>query len=93
MQDETSISNARSNPFEGMEKLIERVIGADMRLIYGAVVPMGLVVGLVVLLTVTASHWWLVAVVLVVEFAAVALVVFAFLMMLDEDNDEDAGHA
>ncbi len=93
MQDETSISNARSNPFEGMEMLIERLIGADMRLIYGAIVPMVLIVGLVVLLTLQSTSWWLVALVLVVEFAAVGLVVFAFMKMLDEDNDVEASHA
>ncbi|MGO9972175.1 MAG: hypothetical protein ACLP01_05070 [Solirubrobacteraceae bacterium] len=76
-----------------MEMLIERLIGADMRLIYGAIVPMVLIVGLVVLLTLQSTSWWLVALVLVVEFAAVGLVVFAFMKMLDEDNDEEASHA
>ncbi|MGO9753315.1 MAG: hypothetical protein ACLP8S_32930 [Solirubrobacteraceae bacterium] len=93
MQDETSITRAPTNPFAGMELLIERLLGADMRLIYGAVVPMGLIVSLVVVLTLSSSAWWLVAVVLVVEFAAVGLVVYAFMQMLDEDNDEEAGHA
>lgn len=93
MQDETSNTRVRDNPFLGVELLIERVIGADMRLIYGAVVPMGLIVGLVVLLTLQGSAWWLVGLVLVVEFAAVGLVVFAFMKMLDEDNDEEASHA
>ncbi len=92
MQDETS-RPARSNPFLGVEMLIERLIGADMRLIYGAIVPMVLIVGLVVLLTLQSTSWWLVALVLVVEFAAVGLVVFAFMKMLDEDNDEEASHA
>ncbi len=92
MQDETS-GPARSNPFLGVEMLIERLIGADMRLIYGAIVPMVLIVGLVVLLTLQSTSWWLVALVLVVESAAVGLVVFAFMKMLDEDNDEEASHA
>lgn len=92
MHDETT-THARSNPFMGVELLIERLIGADMRLIYGAIVPMVLIVGLIVLLTISSSSWWLVALVLVVEFAAVGLVVFAFMKMLDEDNDEEASHA
>ncbi len=92
MQDESSAVPARSNPFAGVEMLIERLIGVDMRLIYGAIVPMVLIVDLVVLLTLQASDWWLVAVVVIVEFAAVGLVVYAFLQMLDEDNDEEASH-
>ncbi len=93
MQDETHTIHGRSNPFAGVELLIERLLGADMRLIYGAIVPMVLIVDLVVLLTLSASDWWLVAVVVVVEFAAVALVVYAFMQMLDEDNDDEASHA
>ncbi len=93
MQDESPAVPARSNPFAGVEMLIERLLGVDMRLIYGAIVPMVLVVDLVVLLTLTASDWWLVFLVLIVEFAAVGLVVYAFLQMLDEDNDEETSHA
>ena len=93
MQDEPITTPARSNPFAGVEEMIERVLGADMRLIYGALVPMVLVVDLVVLLTLQSTSWWLVAAVVVVEFAAVGLVVSAFLKMLDDDNDEEAGHA
>ena len=93
MQDESITTSGRSNPFAGVEDLIERMLGADMRLIYGAIVPMVLVVDLIVLLTLQSTSWWLVAAVVVVEFAAVGLVVFAFMKMLDDDNDEEAGHA
>ena len=54
---------------------------------------MVLVVDLIVLLALQSTSWWLVALILVVEFAAVGLVVFAFMKMLDEDNDEEASHA
>jgi hypothetical protein len=71
--------------FRGLDETVERLLGADMRLLYGMAVPILMVVGLIILLALNPATW-LVAAVVVLEIAALAVVVLGFVGMLDEDD-------
>ena len=77
-----------SNPFRGLDTWLESMLGADMRLIYGVAIPMVVVVDLIVLLALRPTAW-LVAILMLVEVAALGLVIFAFMKMLDDDHEQD----
>ena len=73
---------------------MERVLGADMRLIYGFAVPVLMVVGLIIVLALRPETW-LVVCVMVLECAALALVVAGIVAMLnerEEDSDRVSQH-
>jgi hypothetical protein len=78
------------NPFAGFDQSMERVLGADMRLIYGFAVPVLMVVGLIVVLALRPETWLVVSV-MVLECAALALVVAGILAMLKEREDDSDG--
>jgi hypothetical protein len=78
------------NPFAGFDQSMERVLGADMRLIYGFAVPVLMVVGLIIVLALRPETWLVVSV-MVLEFAALALVVAGIVAMLNERDDDSDG--
>jgi hypothetical protein len=78
-----------ANPFRGFDESVERVLGADMRLIYGFAVPILMVVGLIVILGLNPATW-LVITIVVMEVAALCVVLTGFIGMLNEPDDEDA---
>jgi hypothetical protein len=84
-----SSQRAHHQPFRGFDQSVERLLGADMRLIYGMAVPVLMIVGMIVLLALSPTTW-LVAATLIVELAALALVVYGFLGMLTEDDTHGA---
>jgi len=70
------------------DRSISQILGADMRLLYGLAIPILMIVDLIVLLALNPAKW-LVAGIVVVELAALALVVVALMeMMSDDENDE-----
>lgn len=73
--------------FRGFDSSVERVLGADMRLLYGILAPIVMVVGLIVVLALRPATW-LVAAVVVVEIAALATVVVGLLGMMSTDDDD-----
>lgn len=75
--------------FRAFDHSVERLLGADFRLLYGMSVPVALLVALVVALSVSHSTWLLVLLVLL-EIAALALVIYGLLGMLNEPADADA---
>ena len=75
------------NPFKGFDESVERTIGADMRLVYGLAVPILMVVGLIIVLALSPATW-LVITILVIEVAALAVVLTGFMGMLNEPDDE-----
>lgn len=75
------------NPMHHLDQLIDSVIGADMRLIYGMAVPMLLVCG-VILALVTSPSYWLVAAAIVAELCCLSLIVTKLMAMLGETDDE-----
>jgi hypothetical protein len=88
---ETAPSNvpARRPVFRGFDSSIEQLLGADMRLLYGMAVPILMIVGLIIVLALTPATW-LVAGIVVLELAALAIVVIALMEMLDEGEDDDS---
>ncbi|MBV8429946.1 MAG: hypothetical protein JO244_02205 [Solirubrobacterales bacterium] len=76
------------NPFQGFDQSVERLLGADMRLIYGFAVPILMVVGLIVILALTPSTW-LVITILVLEIAALCVVLAGFIGMLNEPGGDE----
>lgn len=74
--------------FRGFDSSVERVLGADMRLVYGILVPILMVVGLIIVLALQPTAW-LVGAILVIEVAALATVVTGLLGMMTTDDDEE----
>lgn len=77
------------HPFHGFDESVERALGADMRLIYGMALPILMVVGLIVMLALSPAVW-LVASILVLEMAALGVVIYGFVGMLNEAEDDEA---
>ncbi len=78
------------DPLHGLDRAVRAAIGADFRLLYGMIVPIGLVFGLVIWTFLTQSYW-LVGLSVAVECAMIILIVVKTVAMLDEpDADEPA---
>jgi hypothetical protein len=77
------------NTFHGFDESVERTLGADTRLLYGMAVPILMVAGLIIILALNPAGW-LVASTLVLEIAALAVVMYGILGMLDESDEGDA---
>ena len=73
----------RLDPLHGVDQAIRSVIDADLRLLYGMVVPMAVVFGLVIW-TFLSSSYWLLGVSALVEFSMIVLIVVKVMAMLDE---------
>jgi hypothetical protein len=82
-------STDHTNAFRGFDESVERAVGADMRLLYGMLVPILMICGVIVLLALSPATW-LVAIVLVLELAALAVVGYGLAGMLNESPDDDA---
>ena len=72
------------HPFRGFNDSVTRTLGADARLLYGMLVPILVIVDLIILLALNPTQW-LVAVIVVLEIGALALVVAGFLDLLSQD--------
>jgi hypothetical protein len=72
----------------GFDESVTNVLGADVRLLYGLAIPILLIVDLIVLLALDPTKW-LVGAIVLVELAALGLVIGAlFELMSDPDEDE-----
>lgn len=80
--------HTHENPFGGFDESVERAIGADMRLIYGFAVPILMVVGLIVILALSPATWLVISI-LIVELAALGVVLAGFIGMLGEPGDDE----
>jgi hypothetical protein len=87
MTTETSHTNPL-RVFRGFDAAVERTLGVDARLLYGMTVPVLMICGLICLLAL-APQTWLVILILVVEIAALGVVVAGFAAMLNDDADEE----
>ena len=74
--------------FRGFDSSVERALGADMRLVYGILAPIVMVIGLIVVLALQPATW-LVAVVVVGEVGALAVVITGLLGMMSTDDDQE----
>ncbi|HUA70125.1 MAG TPA: hypothetical protein VMA96_03560 [Solirubrobacteraceae bacterium] len=80
----TSLSHA----FRGFDRSVERVLGVDVRLLYGMVVPILMISGLIVLLALSPQTWLQIAV-LLLELAALGVVLTGFIGILNDNGEED----
>jgi protein-S-isoprenylcysteine O-methyltransferase Ste14 len=78
--------------FRDFDASVERMLGADMRLIYGMLVPILMVCGLIVALAFTPSPW-LVGLIVLFELLGLTLVVYGFMVMMRDEDDDDEGLA
>ena len=76
--------------FHGFDAAVERTLGVDMRLLYGFLLPILMVCGLIILLALNPETWLVIAV-LILECAALGIVITGFIGMLNEDDTEDSG--
>lgn len=74
------------HPFREFDRSMERTLGADMRMLYGFLVPILMIVGLVVILALSPATWLVIAI-LVLEVGAIGVVVTGVMGMLDESDD------
>lgn len=87
MTPEPSHTNA-THVFHEFDQTVERALGVDARLLYGMLIPILMVCGLIILLAL-APQTWLVIAVLLLEVAALGVVVTGFVGMLNEDDEDD----
>jgi hypothetical protein len=80
-------STDHPNAFRGFDQSVERAIGADMRLLYGMLVPILMICGVIIVLALSPATW-LVAVILVIEIGALAVVGYGLAGMLNEPPDD-----
>jgi hypothetical protein len=74
--------------FHEFDATVERALGVDVRLLYGMTVPILMICGLIILLALSPQTWLVIAV-LVVEMAALGVVITGFVGMLSEDAEDD----
>lgn len=80
-------STDHPNAFRGFDQSVERAIGADMRLLYGMLVPILMICGVIIVLALSPATW-LVAIILVLEIGALAVVGYGLAGMLNEPPDD-----
>src|SRR5690242_13696193 len=82
-------SSDHPHRFHGFDESVERAVGADMRLLYGMLVPILMICGVIIVLALNPATW-LVVIVMVLELGAVAVVGYGLAGMLNEAPDDDA---
>ena len=87
----TQVATSPDQPhaFRGFDQSVEQAVGADMRLLYGMLVPILMICGVIVVLALSPATW-LVVIVMVLELGAVAVVGYGLAGMLNEAPDDDA---
>lgn len=81
-------STHHPHAFHGFDESVERTVGADMRLLYGMLAPILMICGVIIVLALSPAVW-LVAVVLVLELGALAVVGYGLAGMLNEPAGDD----
>ena len=89
MESARSTPHPHANAFSGFDASVERAIGADMRLVYGMAVPILMVVGLIIILALSPAVWLVVSI-LVLELVLLGVVVYGFVGMLNEPDEENS---
>jgi hypothetical protein len=84
----TTNPHQHENAFRGFDECVERVLGADMRLVYGMAAPILMILGLVTILALSPAVW-LLATIMLLELALLGVVVYGFAGLLGEDGDRD----
>jgi hypothetical protein len=82
-------NHPHENAFHGFDESVAHLLGADMRLVYGMAAPILMIVGLIIVLALSPATWLVVAIV-VLEIAALGLVVAGLMGMLDEDDQGES---
>lgn len=77
-----------ADPLHGLDVAIESRLGADVRLLYGMLVPILVVCGMIILLCLSPSYW-LVAAALVPEVVLLFFIVTKVMAMLNEPDEAD----
>ena len=70
----------------GFDASMTRMLGADLRLLYGIGVPIAMIVGLIIVLAIHPAKW-VVGVVVVCEVAGLALIITKLYAMMSDDDE------
>ncbi len=79
-------SDRHRHLFRGFDASMTRMLGADLRLLYGIAVPILMVLGLILLLALNPVKW-VVAVIVVCEIGGLALIVTGLYAMMSDDDE------
>jgi hypothetical protein len=82
-------STHRPHAFRGFDESVERAVGADMRLLYGMLVPILMICGVIVVLALNPAVW-VVAFIVALEIGALAVVGYGLAGMLGEPAGDGA---
>lgn len=72
--------------FAGLERSVERTLGADMTLIYGLAAPILMIVGLIIILGLSPATWLVVAIV-VLEIGGLGVVLTGLFGLMNDADD------
>lgn len=86
MATDSAATRPKATIYQTIDVAIERVIGADFRLIYGMAVPILILCGLIIALAAYPKAW-VVGILVVLEIGTLAMIVRGFMDMMDSDDD------
>lgn len=82
-------AHTRYTPVHKFDDAVERMVGADMRLLYGMGVPVVGVSAAIAVVIAFAASPWTIAGLIALEVVMLVVVVAGFFAMLDESADTD----
>jgi chromate transport protein ChrA len=85
----TTAHPRHSSPFRPFDRAVERILGADMRLLYGMAVPVILLSVLIALGLGYAASPWMVGVLMLLEAALLGVVMIGLMGMMDSRDDDE----
>lgn len=78
---------AHPSPYAPFERAVERILGADMRLLYGMAVPVILLCVCIALALGYAASTWVVAGLMVLEVIVLGVIMVGFVGVLNSGED------
>lgn len=75
-------------PLDGLDRRLGRLLGVDMRLMYGFSVPVLILVGLILVFALSPATW-MVVVLVVIEISLITLIITKLVEMINEPEGRE----
>jgi hypothetical protein len=85
----SSPARSKGSTYRSIDAWMERIIGADFRLIYGMLVPILILCGLIIALAAEPKPW-LVGILVLLEVCSLVVIVSALMTMMGDDEVDPA---